>query len=174
MDGGFRTAFIDKVLPSVAALSVVGAVGLWGWVAWQQGQIDSVQMQISIEQAAEDTANKQITAIIESNPIGIVKSISLDISKAFTEAESLWILGSKFESDLSTTNRVHTVSLNYRDNRTKSLDDINDQDRFEIALTRTAPEGCRLSGIIFAGNMNEIKSKYACTNSPSPLARFGF
>lgn len=174
MDGGLRATFVGKVLPSVAMLSVVGAAGLWGWVAWQQGQIDSVQSQISIEQAAEDTANKKIAAIIESNPIGIVKSISLDISKAFTEAESLWILGSKFESDLSTTNRIHTVSLNYRDNRTKSLGDINDQDKFEMALTRVAPEGCRLTGIIFAGNMNEIKSKYACTNSPSPLARFGF
>ena len=174
MDGGLDALFVGKVLPGMAALSVVTAAGLWGWVTLQQNQIDSIQAQISIEQLAEEAANKQIAAIIEGNPVGVVKSISLDISKAFLEAETLWISDSKFESELSTTNRVHTVTLNYRNNRTKTLDDINSQDKFELALTRTAPEGCRLTGITFAGNMNEIKSKYACTSSPGPLARFGF
>lgn len=171
---GLSTSSIGKYLPILAAVSVVGAAGLWGYVYFQQAQIENVNDQISIEHAKEASANKDIASVIEDNPTGFIKTVSLDINKAFAEAEALWIAGSKFESELSTATRVHTVSLNYRNNRTKTLNDINDQEKFETALTRLAPEGCRLTGITFAGNMNEIKSKYACTNSPNTLARFGF
>ncbi len=174
MDGGFEALVVSKVLPGITAISVLASCGLWGWVYWQQNELESVQAQILEEQAAEDAANRQIAAIIENNPIGITKSISLDFTKGLSEAEAFYIPNSKVESDLSITSRIHTVALSYRNNRTKTLNDINNREKFDLALTRVAPEGCRLTGITFMGNMNEIKSKYACTNNPAPLARFGF
>lgn len=157
----------DVIWAGLIALSVGGLLLMGSTYLYQQNKINSLKKNVANITLEKDELIAKTAEIASSHIPNIIKASTVDFNAFFLNAESLWSEPSYLESNVLKNVESHTLHLDISNTSKTTNYQINNF--YEVNL----PTNCLLENTKIKGNLNEITTKYNCSNPNSDFVDFG-
>jgi hypothetical protein len=161
-----------------AGVAVCSAVSLaaGGYAATQRIELASLNSRINTQKAETVRYDKRNQELISSSLRSFAEIQSVDVSRVFSRAGTLWVPRSTLRVDASLGIEEYELTMTlagnaYFNNRPSALAQIENQDVQQL-LKLTPPEGCMKSMPGVSGGVNVIQLKVNCENPAGSSSRY--